>query len=108
MPASWCSSITPRARAWWATNRCSGRSAARRGSCRGSSAGRPEAVDDHRRMLDVRIGVYGVYGVLAGMKKVSLAEARDRLSALVNDAAHGGQRIVLSSRGRPKAVLIGM
>ncbi len=42
------------------------------------------------------------------MKQVSLAEARDRLSALVNDAAHGGQRIVLSSRGRPKAALIGM
>src|SRR5262245_2255704 len=42
------------------------------------------------------------------MKKVSLAEARDRLSALVNDAAQGGQRIVLSSRGRPKAALIGM
>ena len=42
------------------------------------------------------------------MKQVSLAKARDRLSALVNDAAHGGQRIVLSSRGRPKAALIGM
>src|SRR5258705_13385217 len=42
------------------------------------------------------------------VKHVSLAEARDRLSALVNDAAHGGQRIVLSSRGRPKAALIGM
>lgn len=42
------------------------------------------------------------------MRQVSLAEARDRLSALVNDAAHGGQRIVLASRGRPKAALIGM
>jgi len=42
------------------------------------------------------------------MKQVSLAQARDRLSALVNDAAHGGERIVLSSRGRPKAALIGM
>ena len=42
------------------------------------------------------------------MKQVSLAEARDRLSALVNDAAHGGQRIVLTSRGRRKAALIGM
>src|SRR5437870_12790527 len=42
------------------------------------------------------------------MKQVRLGEARDRLSALVNDAAHGGQRIVLSSRGRPKAALIGM
>lgn len=51
---------------------------------------------------------YGACGVLGGMKQVSLAEARDRLSSLVNDAAHGGQRIVLSSRGRPKAALIGM
>ena len=42
------------------------------------------------------------------MKQVSLAQARDRLSMLVNDAAHGGQRIVLASRGRPKAALIGM
>src|SRR5262249_56983067 len=42
------------------------------------------------------------------MKQVSLAQARDRLSILVNDAAHGGQRIVLASRGRPKAALIGM
>ena len=42
------------------------------------------------------------------MKHVSLAHARDHLSALVNDAAHGRQRIVLSSRGRPKAALIGM
>src|SRR5205823_1029260 len=31
------------------------------------------------------------------MKHVSLAHARDHLSALVNDAAHGHQRIVLSS-----------
>src|SRR5262249_33780180 len=42
------------------------------------------------------------------MKQVSLAQARDRLSVLVNDAAHGGQRIGLASRGRPKAALIGM
>ena len=41
-------------------------------------------------------------------KHVSLAHARDHLSALVNDAAHGHQRIVLSSRGRPKAALIGI
>ena len=45
---------------------------------------------------------------MAKMKCVSLAEARDHLSVLVNDAAHGGHRIVLSSRGRPKAALIGM
>jgi prevent-host-death family protein len=42
------------------------------------------------------------------MRQVSLAQARDRLSELVNDAAHGGQRIVLASRGRPKAALIGL
>jgi prevent-host-death family protein len=42
------------------------------------------------------------------MKQVSLAQARDRLSALVDDAAHGRERIVLASRGRPRAALIGM
>src|SRR5207247_11147589 len=42
------------------------------------------------------------------MKHVSLAHAREHLSARVNDAAHGHQRIVLSSRGRPKPALIGM
>ncbi len=42
------------------------------------------------------------------MKRVPLAEARDHLSELVNDAAHGDQRILLESRGRPKAALIGL
>lgn len=42
------------------------------------------------------------------MKRVGLAEARDSLSSLVNDAAHGGQRIVIESRGRPKAAIVPM
>jgi prevent-host-death family protein len=40
------------------------------------------------------------------MKRVGLAEARDNLSGLVNDAAHGHQRIVIESRGRPKAAIV--
>ena len=36
------------------------------------------------------------------MKHVSLAHARDHLSSLVNDAAHGHQRIVLSSGVAPR------
>ncbi|MEO8601380.1 MAG: type II toxin-antitoxin system Phd/YefM family antitoxin [bacterium] len=42
------------------------------------------------------------------MKRVGLAEARDTLSSLVNDAAHGKQRIVIESRGRAKAVIVGL
>jgi prevent-host-death family protein len=47
-----------------------------------------------------------MYG--SGMKRVGLAEARDMLSSLVNDVAHGRQRIVIESRGRAKAVIIGL
>lgn len=42
------------------------------------------------------------------MKRIGLAEARDNLSSLVNDVAHGGQRIMIESRGRPKAVMVGL
>ena len=42
------------------------------------------------------------------MKRVGLAEARDHLSLLVNDAAHGHQRILIESHGRPKAALVGL
>ncbi len=42
------------------------------------------------------------------MAKASIAEARAALSALVNKVAHGGERIVLTSRGRPKAALVGI
>ena len=38
----------------------------------------------------------------------SIARARAELSALVNLVAHGKQRVVLTSRGRPKAALIGL
>ncbi len=44
----------------------------------------------------------------ATMKRVGVGEARDRLSALINDAAHGNQRILIESRGRIKAALIGL
>jgi prevent-host-death family protein len=47
-----------------------------------------------------------MYG--SGMKRIGLAEARDTLSSLVNDVAHGKQRIVIESRGRAKAVIIGI
>ncbi|MBI1815749.1 MAG: type II toxin-antitoxin system Phd/YefM family antitoxin [Deltaproteobacteria bacterium] len=42
------------------------------------------------------------------MKRIGLAEARDNLSSLVNDAAHGGHRIVIESRGRAKAAIVPM
>jgi prevent-host-death family protein len=42
------------------------------------------------------------------VKKVNLAQARDSLSSLVDDAAYRRERIVLQSRGKPKAALIGL
>jgi prevent-host-death family protein len=39
---------------------------------------------------------------------VSIAQAKRELSRLVNRAAYGHEVIVLLSRGRPKAVLIGI
>jgi len=40
--------------------------------------------------------------------QVSIAEARADLSAYINRVAHGNQRIVLTSRGRPKAALVSL
>lgn len=40
--------------------------------------------------------------------KASMAEARGRLSILVNMVAHGHERVVLTSRGRPKAAIVGL
>jgi len=41
-------------------------------------------------------------------QRSSIAQARDRLSSLVNRVAHGRERVVLTSRGHPKAALIGL
>jgi prevent-host-death family protein len=38
----------------------------------------------------------------------SIAEARADLSAYINRVAHGGQRIVLTSRGKSKAALVSL
>ncbi len=42
------------------------------------------------------------------MKRVAISEARDRLSTLINEVAHGKGRVVLESHGRPKAALVCM
>jgi prevent-host-death family protein len=41
-------------------------------------------------------------------KTVSIGEVKRDLSELVNRVAYGGERIVLTSRGKPKAALISM
>lgn len=41
-------------------------------------------------------------------KQANIARAKDQLSALVNVVAHGRERIILTSRGRPKAALVGL
>lgn len=38
--------------------------------------------------------------------EVSIAHARADLSAFINRVAHGKERVVLTSRGRPKAALV--
>ena len=40
------------------------------------------------------------------MNSVSIAEVKRSISTLVNRVAFGGERIILTSRGRPKAALI--
>lgn len=41
-------------------------------------------------------------------KEVSVGEAKANLSSLINAVAYGGERIVIQSRGRPKAALVGV
>lgn len=38
--------------------------------------------------------------------RVSIGEAKARLSSLINAVAFGGERVVIHSRGRPKAALV--
>jgi prevent-host-death family protein len=40
------------------------------------------------------------------MTEVSTAEARDRLSELVNRAAYGGERVILTRRGKALAAVV--
>jgi len=39
-------------------------------------------------------------------KEVSIGETKARLSSLINAVAFGGERILIQSRGRPKAALV--
>ncbi len=40
--------------------------------------------------------------------RVSMSELRQRLGDLVNRAAYGGERIILVSRGEPRAAIVGV
>ena len=40
------------------------------------------------------------------MAAISVSELKDRLSEILNRAAFGGERIVVKSRGKPKAAVI--
>lgn len=42
------------------------------------------------------------------MRRASIAQARAELSDMVNRVAHRGERVVITSRGRPKAALVGL
>jgi|SRR5437867_9226151 len=39
-------------------------------------------------------------------KAVSVGEAKAQLSSLINAVAYGGERVLIESRGRPKAALV--
>ena len=41
-----------------------------------------------------------------GLEKASGAEAKNTLSSLINKVAYGKTRVVLESRGKPKAALV--
>jgi prevent-host-death family protein len=41
-----------------------------------------------------------------GTERTSVAQAKNTLSSLINKVAYGKARVVLESRGKPKAVLI--
>ena len=41
-----------------------------------------------------------------GTEKASVAQAKNTLSSLINKVAYGKARVVLESRGKPKAALI--
>lgn len=41
------------------------------------------------------------------MIRLGIADARSQFSELVNRVAFGGQRVVITSRGSPKAILLG-
>jgi prevent-host-death family protein len=41
-----------------------------------------------------------------GLEKASIAHAKNALSSLINKVAYGKTRILLESRGKPKAALI--
>ena len=42
------------------------------------------------------------------METVSISQVKRDISELVTRVAHGGERIILTSRGRPKAVLVSL
>ena len=42
------------------------------------------------------------------METVSISDIKRDISELVNRVAFGGQRVILTSRGRPKAALVGL
>lgn len=41
-----------------------------------------------------------------GIEKTSVAQAKNTLSSLINKVAYGKSRILLESRGKPKAALV--
>ena len=55
-------------------------------------------------MLDY-VAIMAIMAIMA-IEKASVAQAKNTLSSLINKVAYGKTRVVLESRGKPKAALI--
>ena len=68
--------------------------------CRGGTKIRPhsKSVFDYMAIMAIMVTM--------GTEKASVAHAKNTLSSLINKVAYGKTRVVLESRGKPKAALI--
>ena len=49
-----------------------------------------------------------IYGVYKMQRAINIAQARVTFCSLINAVAYGNERVVLLSRGKPKAAIVGM
>ena len=65
--------------------------------------------------LETNVGIIAIVTIIDTKESmimevtdVGIAEARRDLSAIINRVVYGGERIILASRGKPKAAIISM
>jgi prevent-host-death family protein len=52
------------------------------------------------------MGIIAIMAFIMGLERASVAHAKNTLSNLINKVAYGKTRILLESRGKPKAALV--